>query len=248
MNTTSAQVYNKINKQVIPKKYDVAFWKKLEKYVYYTCYDREDSHGHGHMKQVAKNSLYLWYIMNFRVPNGRIPDEETFGTILIAVAWLHDVADHKFDKSGILKNDVRKFLTDNIPTYAEIIMELVDRISFSKQKAIEDLHGKINWNDLLGEEFALIRNIVSDSDKIEAIGYGGITRCLQYGHEVSKTKNKVEVINHLKEHAEQKLLKLHDHYILTNEGKKISKLLHQEFCDILNNDDLLNEIYETSVA
>ena len=228
---------------------DIDLWKPLSDYVRKTCYGRDVSHGYEHMKQVALNALVIWSYMDLYIPpKNKISNQETFRNVLITVAWLHDVADHKYDKDGMLRNSVKEFLTSILPNYVDNIMNAIDYISFSKQKQTEDISGKINWDTLLGEEFALIRNIASDADKIEALGYNGAIRCMQYGYETLEHNTKENVINHLKHHAEYKLFKLYDEYILTSGGKKLAEPAHREFCYVMGDDSLLDELYETYVS
>lgn len=71
-------------------------WNKCSNFVARICQSRDGSHGHGHMQKVAKNSLLIFQ------NSEHYKDNEIFKLIVI-VAWLHDVPDHKYDKDGSIK-------------------------------------------------------------------------------------------------------------------------------------------------
>jgi hypothetical protein len=75
------------------------------------------------------------------------------------VAWLYNVADHKYDKDGKIKKYVRYFLHDCAPDHSA---DLMTCIFFSREKK----EGKEYCLQFLAPEFQLVRNIVSDADKL----------------------------------------------------------------------------------
>ena len=185
-----------------------------------TCIDRDESHGHHHMQTVFNNSLQICLGEDITDPN--------IIKLVSIVAWLHDVADHKYDKNGQLEQLVKDFLTTNFQPDAELIWNIITRISYSKE-----IKSKADWELVLGSEGILIRNIVSDADKLEAIGKIGIERCIQYGAEHHRHKYNEEaprelLLKHVNEHAKEKLLLLKDHFIYTSTGKKMAEPLHNE--------------------
>lgn len=109
------------------------------------------------------------------------------------VALLHDVIDHKYvEDDPTLTTQLNSFLlklTSN-PLYQllvkgtvfyhlfnpDTIVKIIDRISFSRQAK----YGTQNWYATLGIWGVLIRDIVSDGDKLEAIGKNGIDRCRDF--------------------------------------------------------------------
>jgi HD superfamily phosphodiesterase len=100
--------------------------------------------------------------------------------IVIASSLLHDVADHKYitDINAKLQ-EVKQFLQQvTTKENTDIIMDIIDNISFSKEKngTLKDL-GK----------YQILRDIVSDADKLEALGERGILRC--YAYQYAKTCN-----------------------------------------------------------
>jgi HD superfamily phosphodiesterase len=154
----------------------------------------------------------------------------------LCVAWLHDVADHKYDFDGELKKKLSDFLAEHFPEEHKILEEIISRISYSREvKSIEE-HGKVDWEEVLGQEEVLIRNIVSDADKLEALGVIGLKRCLEYTKHAYKGLYKSEMpkdklVDRVKRHAEEKLLHLKDAYIRTEPGKKLAQPLHDELVE-----------------
>jgi HD superfamily phosphodiesterase len=108
---------------------------------------------------------------------------------------------------------------------AQLIMDIIERISYSREKTF----GDSDWLATLGETGIIVRNIVSDADKLEAIGEIGIRRCEQYSRHVSPHN----VWARVRQHADEKLLHLRDHYIRTRAGKQLAAPLHDEMVTLL---------------
>jgi len=126
---------------------------------------RDASHGWEHMSQVASNALTLYQELS---PRQQL---QVSVPILLAVAWLHDVSDHKYDPLGKLRSAMHHFLVEQyLP--AQAVLDIIDAVSFSNEKALitsgEDY--RASWLSKFGEGGLLIRDLVSDSDKGEALG------------------------------------------------------------------------------
>ena len=117
------------------------------------------------------------------------------------VAYLHDVNDHKFES----KHNLRDFLDSiNISNeYKEKTIYIVNHLSFSKYPKLDD-------------DFPVEGKIVSDADRIDAIGAIGIARAFSYGG--SKNRSFEETLKHF----DEKLLIL-DHFLYFSKSKKIAK-------------------------
>jgi len=200
-------------------------WKALSDFVMKTCKDRDPTHGYEHMKIVAEISLSIYAKLGAK-PELLIP--------IMIVAWLHGVADHKYDFDGKLKKQVDDFVMRLVgKDETKLVMLTIDCISFSKEnKAIKE--GKpIIFLELLGPKYAIIRDIVSDADKTQAIGKDGIIRCAEYAsHEYFEKHKKVipEKLLHdnIHKHAQEKLLRLKDEFFRTAPGKKMAESLHDD--------------------
>jgi HD superfamily phosphodiesterase len=161
---------------------------------------------------------------------------------VITVAWLHDVCDHKYDHDGTLEQQLDVFGTIHIPNYKEI-KQVIKLTSYSSENKAMIAKTPIDYEKLLGNHYAIVRHIVSDADKLEAIGSIGIERCIEYIYHMnpSITANELNKAVHI--HANEKLLRLKDEFIRTTTGKRLAIPLHQEMIDILqkikiNTDDL----------
>ena len=90
-----------------------------------------------------------------------------------------------------------------------------------------------------------IRNIVSDSDKIEALGIEGIHRMILYSiHKFDKISSKI-IINDIKQLCKNKLyILVSDNYIRTDLGRKIASQKLEELKKITENDDTLQKFVE----
>lgn len=192
-----------------------------------TCKNREETHGVGHMEKVAKNAQL---ILDSDYANHA--EFSKLSLIVMIAALLHDVADHKYDHDGKIKTSLIEFI-DNMSANREIdgklILKIIDNISYSKEnKAKKSNHQEWVSKLELGELGQIAREIVSDADKLEAIGLKGIDRCREYILESKKDLTESEVNNLVIQHALDKLLRLKDEFIVTKTGKKLAEPLHNE--------------------
>jgi len=222
--------YNDLNIENIMKIFMI--YQKLSSFVKNICKDRDSSHGFDHMKSVADNAMCI-------AKEENIYDLEILEMIL-TVAWLHDINDHKYHDEGN-KNKLNKFIKklfgnskfDNKFKY-KLIIDTIDRISFSKENhVLNDPLKVLDWDEVLGQKGILIRNIVSDADKLEALGKGGFKRCVDYVKHKNKSFNEKEIMVRVMKHSKEKLLRLKDEFIRTDCGKRMAIKLHDEFEKLL---------------
>ena len=204
--------------------------------------NRDKSHGVDHIQKVLSNvdKISKHFIFS--------PREEI---ILRTCALLHDAYDHKylqkledimFVKEQIL-NDLTKFgLSLN---EIHIIFIIIDNISFSKEKEQRRLK-KYRYSELitlLSPNMINIRNIVSDADKIEALGNEGISRMILYSnHKFNKSIHIKTLIDDIKQLCQNKLYILISHnYIRTGIGIKIASQKLEELKKITENDETLEK-------
>lgn len=157
----------------------------LAEFVRNACLTRDASHGFEHMKETAELAA--------KFAQG---SSDTVTLLVLIVAWLHDVADRKYDRDGALKKRVRVFLAETIyplaapvlavglmpvenPAgfFSEWVIQTIDAVSFSWETMIRDRHDP----RLTGLEFqhfltntlnpigCMVRNFVSDADKCLAL-------------------------------------------------------------------------------
>jgi uncharacterized protein len=194
---------------------------QLSSFVFKETHGRDETHGHMHMFNVAENAKFIMEDMDLSL------NQQKWAII---VAWLHDVADHKYDKNGQLQIQVETFVNaiepdDNIAQY---IIQCINMVSFSN----ETRNGYKYYENVLPKEWVVVRNIASDADKLEALGLIGIKRCMEYSVNKSKqVSTRAKKISYVWEHAEEKLLLLYKYYINTEAGKKLAKPLHNMMCN-----------------
>lgn len=190
----------------------------VKEFVKQKCKERDESHGYEHMKIVAKRSLYIFDREYAR----KYPD---LRDRILVIAWLHDVADPKYDSS--LRDDVENIL---VKIFGEkdgkSCMTVIDRISWSKEVKVD--RGLDVWLACGSPDYEIIRNIVSDADKIEALGEIGLKRCIEYTMAKNPEYTKEQLKEHVKQHAEDKLLRL-PLYIRTFAGLELAKEAYDDF-------------------
>lgn len=197
--------------------------RKLEKFVAEVCKGRDASHGYEHMQAVTKSAMEIAVELNMPI---RIKE------LVLKVAWLHDVVDHKYDQDGNLLVKLEQFLSDDKD--AELILKIINRISYSKENIAKMWGTPLDWYNELGPEGCMVRDIVSDADKLEALGQIGFERCVQYTMHANPGITKDELAKKVLRHSDEKLLRLKDEFLRTKSGKIRGIKLHDEFVECLN--------------
>lgn len=203
-------------------------WDLCSNFVRTICAGRDPSHGHEHMQSVATTSKYIVQTEFYQHPY--------FWDLLtntIIVAWLHDVADHKYDSpTANLEKQMDDFGFSNFSNYS-YLKKAIKLISYSSENRAILAGNPIDYDNILTPEYALVRHIVSDADKLEAIGEIGIKRCEEYTIHVNPTLSPDEISEHIYNHAIEKLLRLKYEFIRTKTGKRLADPLHEEMVEIL---------------
>lgn len=209
-------------------------WEDLSIFVLEKCYDRPESHGWGHAKSVAITSVEI-FADEYFINNGDCLDIDILELVIIS-AWLHDVYDHKYDHDGKLKEIVYDYLKEISDSVGydidyELIMNIIDRISFSKENKQLMLGLPLDFEEVLGVNGCLVRNIVSDADKLEAIGKAGLHRCIAYTKEKNPEINDDTLFLDVRKHMEEKLLRISTEFMRTTSGKSRAEILHEEMIE-----------------
>ena len=195
-------------------------WNLLSDFVKETCKGRDDSHGHAHMKAVAEMTRYI-VEQDFNDESGHLMLDA------ITAAWLHDIADHKYDHDGTLEQRLDEFGDVNIWNYQEI-KHVIKYVSYSTENKAILAGTPLNFQAILGAYYSQIRDIVSDADKLEAIGKIGIKRAIEYTTEANPSFTTQQVIDDVYKHAHEKLLRLATQFIKTPLARSIATRRHQE--------------------
>jgi len=142
--------------------------------------------------------------------------------LILIIGWLHDIRDHKYPNS-ITQEELENFIKTIDPDNLEIICKIISNISWSKE-----VKGQ---SERFEEPYLTILNIVSDADRLEALGKIGIERC-----EIFTRERGGHVPQDVITHCHEKLLKiLPDGFIKTKHGKKLAQPLHQEIVEYVKN-------------
>lgn len=197
-------------------------WNMLSDFVQKTCAGRDESHGHAHMQAVATTARYLVQV--------DFTDRRHYHHLIldaITAAWLHDIADHKYDHDGTLQQTLDDFGYKHISNY-EDIKKVIKYVSYSSENKAILAGTPLDYDTLLMPYYALVRHIVSDADKLEAIGQIGITRALEYTRDANPTYTEQQVIADVCKHANEKLLRLSTEFIRTPTARALAQQRHQE--------------------
>ena len=138
---------------------------------------RDGSHAIEHFRRV-KN--YVTQIVERSQSDLAGIDTEHFDSrkILVASALLHDVFDHKYSSAEEAEKGMSQmcsFLRDEqkfSESEVDAVITICKNVSYSKEKK--------GLLEKMEHPVSLLRDIVSDGDKLDAIGLAGIERCRMY--------------------------------------------------------------------
>lgn len=174
----------------------------------------DSSHNHEHAQAVYNNSI-------------RIIEEDRFiveDDIIELVAKLHDVRDHKY-KNSISEEKLVEFIMQitKDPNKTYRILKIIANVSYSKE--VNGKREKLQFPD------DVYLDIISDADRLEAIGKVGIERCTTFTKEVGG-----QIPEDVVKHCHEKLLRLYnDNFIKTKAGRRMAEPLHNEIVDYVKN-------------
>jgi uncharacterized protein len=177
----------------------------------------DSSHNIHHAIKVYNNSIKIINSMEMEYDRD----------IITWASLLHDICDHKYDNS-IPKDKLYEFIKSNLGEFkANRIINIIDNISFSKE--IRGERCVLPYPDYL------YLDVISDADRLEAIGYAGIRRCESYIIEKLGIKNPELIKANLLDHCHAKLLKLFPDYFRTFLGKELAEPLNNETIEYVFN-------------
>ena len=184
---------------------------------------RDVSHGVQHVSKVRDNAMLI---------SRQLDINDSYILIKIeAAALFHDLWDHKYvDHFSIdykrtkdkLKYELKKMLfSDQEIKDIEII---INNVSLSREMKLRSANNYLNLKHL-----QLMRDIVSDADKLEMLGISGIERIVEFQmHKYPNTKSE-ELKSIVKNVYNTKISKLLDeNYIKTEPGREMAMPLMQE--------------------
>ena len=190
---------------------------------------RDISHNVEHVSRVVSLTDHLILYSYNRDLQGQ--DRHTIRCMAKIIAWLHDVDDRKYhDPTAQAEQKMTDFLTTMFPdVIVSMILKAVKYVSYSQQiKLFGDLPPE--WYLHLPDTLIIARNFVSDADKIDALGYIGIQRCLAYSKYKHSNEDEQFHVKHLIQHYNEKLKWICPKYISTEIGHIVARH-HQDVMD-----------------
>ena len=165
----------------------------------------DDSHNHVHALQVTGNAHIIMATL--------MSDYDA--RILSYTAMLHDVCDHKYPES-IPRSELVEFIKKNLTTVdSDIIMKIIDNISFSKENK--------GLTETLPEPYNVYLMAIADADRLEAIGEVGVRRCIEF-----TSSHGGKVPEDVVKHCHEKLLRLlPENFIKSKKAKEMAEPLHE---------------------
>ena len=185
--------------------------------------DYDESHNLEHHLKVYENALEIMPC----VPIQPKTEYRALYEMVLFSTLLHDVIDHKYQNNlAEKKQKLEMFLLEKLGENAKNIKWIIDNISYSKE---------VKYGYPVHENYLVqnARNIVSDADKLEAIGTRGLVRCRQFTMAFHPNANKYEILGLMVDHCREKLLRLKDEFIHTSKGKQMAENDHYVLLDFL---------------
>ena len=178
--------------------------KRAEEFAKECSKGNEPGHNFSHIQRVRKMALLL---------AGSTKCDKVLVELL---ALLHDVEDYKLNSNHKISDFLQ--VVDIESDLKDKLLYILPRLSFSKYPRLDD-------------DFPIEGKIVSDADRLDAIGAIGIARAFSYGgfHKREMYGSEDSTIKHF----DNKLLKL-DQYLYLDISKEIAKKRMK----------LLNEFYD----
>lgn len=165
---------------------------------------------------------------------------ERYKSIVLASALLHDAYDHNYVKEKDMNKMINKIKKDLISIgFTEkdcsAIFKIIDNISYSKERKLRLKGKKIVLGGL-----QKYRNIVSDADKIEALGTDGVVRMIHYLCHKNPKASVEDHIKHIRDHCDEKLyILIKKRYIRTIPGREIANKKLKKLKAVVDNDSKL---------
>ena len=202
---------------------------------------RDASHGIEHFERVRVSAVEL--------ADETLPLSSDARLTLELAALSHDVLDHKYVAGDVATlrasmEDALKRLAGLDKDQVRAVCLVADNISLSKE-----LRGEVDLGGLRRCGCLEIRNLVSDADKLDALGLHGLKRLAQYqAHLLQLEGRGAQVLTQsfLRNVASDHLLHRAD-YLKTPAARARGEALLRETIAIMNSDAALQEIIAGAV-
>lgn len=186
----------------------------------------DESHDVNHHVNVAINSIEIF--SHTDLSQWQMRNIIRLKKIVLYASLLHDTIDHKYPVNiEEKKRKLDSFLREKLGIEWMDTKWVIDNISYSKE--VKNGY-PVNSDPVL----QLARNIVSDADKLEAIGETGITRVKQFNRASNPLATEEQLIQIVVDHCHEKLFKLKNNFIRTSHGKLMAEPLHEVLVKYVN--------------
>ena len=192
---------------------------KVYEFVQHHTAHFDESHGLDHALAVVENCLKIMENDDDIIEKAQI--YPNLRILIVYGAYLHDVRDHKYGDKCVSEEIFNDFVKEVLPSDYENLLRIIQYVSFSKESK--------GLTPTLAEPYQTALTVIRDADRIEAIGYSGVRRCLTY------TKEKGGSTEDAIDHIQDKLIKLLPmDYIKTKYGKRMALPRHREMVRFLS--------------
>lgn len=165
----------------------------IEEFLHMALKNHDLAHDISHSLRVYTNAVK---IVNTLINTERLqltPQEEKEFPLVILC---HDVLDHKMKNAALEERDVTKFYVDNVGIPSAVkIGHIHKNCSWSNRKTSVPL--------VLGD---WMRKVLQDADWLDALGYDGLQRCINYTKIIHPQATEEQVIKRVQNHIREKLL------------------------------------------
>jgi uncharacterized protein len=190
----------------------------------------DDSHGWSHIEAVWVHAQDI--ARSYIDPVARAADRQ-FQQELQALVYLHDVLDHKYkDVQPPYVYPRTLFVLENAfgQARAEALLRIIDNFGFTREA-----QGK---RDKFDTRDTILLQIVSDADRLDALGARGLLRCETFNviklqrRSPQQYISEAEVQKAMIQHCHDKLLRLlPEGFFKTERGRELARPLHQQVVD-----------------
>jgi hypothetical protein len=192
-------------------------WLNICIWIFFLITNRCNSHGYAHAIRVADLTNKLMIETQKNHTNKTTLDFAKYKKIAIIAAKLHDVWDHKYVSNP---KNIKMLVYFVFVPFIKFddwlrILWIVDNVSLSKEKK----SGRPS-SDILTD---MLRDFVSDADKIDSLGKTGAQRAAEFAKTIGE-----DIEEHQIWLYDERISNVCD-YVRTDVGKKIATFEHGEY-------------------
>lgn len=212
------------------------YWNKLASHVEKILSETDDLDEYEHIKNIALVAAYI-FMMEEKRMNLSANVVNSIGNKVYVVSWMYELHKNKYTAAK-----VKSFLKDNLKNDADIYdyLQILDRVSYGKEvESKSNITPENNWDEALGKDGYIVRNIVSDARNIYELSDHGMNRFM--GDAMSKFKKeygetnvpKEYLWNLLRAHTIFKMAKIKEGFVRTNIGRRLAEGAHDQYMQSL---------------